>query len=154
MDIDGAMRDTLWREPPVQAVMGRWPERDVTLGGMLIRAGDMLVLGLAAANTDPAVAEGAEKSSYTAYNKSHMSWGGGAHECPAQSLAEVITRAAVDVLWSRLPDIHLSDPDQDPDRGPSIIVAARRSLPASFDPRRPRAQRSPAAPADGDTSWP
>ncbi|MEV0445156.1 cytochrome P450 [Streptomyces spectabilis] len=135
MDIQGAMKATLWQRPPVENVIGRWAVSDVELGGTMIRAGDMVILSLGAANlSDHCGADGKPipRDSYTDHNESHLAFGAGRHECPVPDLARLITRVAVESLWTRLPDVHLSDPEQPRDWGPSIIVRALRTLPVSF----------------------
>ena len=50
-----AMNEVLWEETPTQILAGRWAACDTWLGGQRIRAGDLLLLGLAGANSDPKV---------------------------------------------------------------------------------------------------
>ncbi len=50
-----ALNEVLWQDTPTQNFIGRFATRDTHLGGQRIRAGDLLVLGLAAANADPQV---------------------------------------------------------------------------------------------------
>ena len=47
------MNEVLWEDTPTQNVAGRWASRDTHLGGRHIRSGDLLLLGIAAANGDP-----------------------------------------------------------------------------------------------------
>ena len=56
--VGDAMNEVLWEESPTQILAGRWAVRDTRLGGRTIRAGDMLLLGLGAANTDPLITPG------------------------------------------------------------------------------------------------
>ncbi len=50
-----ALNEVLWEDTPTQNFIGRWATRDTRLGGRQIKEGDCVVLGLAAANTDPEV---------------------------------------------------------------------------------------------------
>src|SRR3954452_24458136 len=50
-----ALNEVLWEDTPTQNFPGRWATRATELGGRRIREGDLVVLGLAAANTDPEV---------------------------------------------------------------------------------------------------
>ncbi|MEU7322567.1 cytochrome P450 [Streptomyces griseoviridis] len=136
MDIQGALRATLWERTPLQNVIGRWAVQDYELGGRRIRAGDMLVLSLGGANADPCHGD---QRDFTTHNESFMSWGSGAHQCPVPDLAHAIAQAAVEVLWDRIPDIHLTDPLQPVEWEPSIMMRCPRQLPVSFDPTKPRA---------------
>jgi hypothetical protein len=86
--------------------------RTVELGGQRIAEGDLLMLGLAAANADPLVRAGMDR--YAAGNHAHLSFSHGEHRCPspAQAIAEVMVTTAVEVLLDRLPDVTLAvDPD-------------------------------------------
>ncbi|MDQ1031450.1 cytochrome P450 [Streptomyces umbrinus] len=144
LDIRSAIRTTLWDNPPVQNVIGRWPVRDVALGGTVIPKDDLVVIGLAAANILCMSPAGVRRDSWTDYNEAHLSFGGGRHQCPAQSVGHTICHTAVETLFARLPDLALLNADQKLDRGPSIIVAALKSLHVSFTPVPPRARRRAA----------
>ncbi|MEU3901728.1 cytochrome P450 [Streptomyces sp. NPDC045251] len=138
MDIQGALRATLWERTPLQNVIGRWATRDVVLGGRQIRAGDMLVLSLAGANTDPCHGTPTDRADFTSHNEAFFSWGNGAHQCPVPDLARTIAQAAVECVWDRIPDVHLTDPEQPVQWEPSIMMRCPRALPASFDSTKPR----------------
>nr|WP_232295356.1 cytochrome P450 [Parafrankia sp. EUN1f] len=152
-----ALTRVLWEDTPLQITAGRWATRDIQLGGQRIRAGEMVALGLAAANSDPRVrrdhasgppagcgaapahhhdhhnpgggparqgtahhadnaagasADAAGTGTTSGPNSAHLSFGHGAHRCPfpAQEIAEVITRTAVEVLLDRLPNVRLAVP--------------------------------------------
>lgn len=55
LGVDDALDEALWRDPPMNNVPARYALRDTELGGQQIRRGDVLVLGISAANDDPAV---------------------------------------------------------------------------------------------------
>ncbi|CAM5668661.1 hypothetical protein SBADM41S_06618 [Streptomyces badius] len=74
-----AMNEVLWEDTPTQNVAGRWAARDTHLGGRHIRAGDLLLLGLAAANGDPQVRT--DGSALTGGNNAFLSFGHGEHRC-------------------------------------------------------------------------
>ncbi|MBB4908445.1 cytochrome P450 [Actinophytocola algeriensis] len=107
--VGDALNEVLWHDTPTQNYLGRVATRDTRLGGQRIRAGDLLVLGLAAANADPQVKP--EGTAGTAGNRAMMSFGHGEHGCPypAPELAEIIAKTSVEVLIDRLPDLVLSE---------------------------------------------
>ncbi|MFF0740824.1 cytochrome P450 [Streptomyces sp. NPDC004111] len=129
-----AMNEVLWEDTPTQNVAGRWAARDTRLGGRAIAAGDLLLLGLAAANGDPQVRTDA--SVLTGGNNAFFSFGHGEHRCPfpAQETAEVIARTAVEVLLDRLPDIDLAVPAASLTRRPSPWLRGLTALPVTFTP--------------------
>ncbi|MGW8377438.1 cytochrome P450 [Streptomyces sp. ODS28] len=102
-----AMNEVLWEETPTQNVAGRWPTRDTQLAGKRVQKGDLLILGLGAANTDPQVRP--DQSVFTGGNNAFFSFGHGDHRCPypAQDIAESIARTGIEVLLDRLPDVDL-----------------------------------------------
>ncbi|WP_255951066.1 cytochrome P450 [Streptomyces odontomachi] len=111
LSVDDALDRVLWHFPPTQNFPARYATRDLTLGGQHIRAGDMLVLGLAAANADPRVLP--EDGVPVIGNRSHLAFGAGPHQCPAQDPARLITRTAVDTVRRLLPDLELAVPEPD-----------------------------------------
>lgn len=129
-----AMNEVLWEDTPTQNVAGRWAARDTQLGGRHIRAGDLVLLGLQAANADPQVRTDA--AAFTGGNSAHFSFGHGDHRCPfpAQEIAEVIARTAIEVVLDRLPDIDLAVPADSLTRRPSPWLRGLTELPVRFTP--------------------
>ncbi|MGW7237821.1 cytochrome P450 [Streptomyces sp. NPDC054804] len=129
-----AMNEVLWEDTPSQNIAGRWASRDTQLGGRRIRAGDLLILGLQGANSDPQVRTDA--SALTGGNSAHFSFGHGEHRCPfpAQEVAEVIARTGIEVVLDRLPDIDLAVPADSLARRPSPWLRGLTELPVRFTP--------------------
>ncbi|MGW7261834.1 cytochrome P450 [Streptomyces sp. NPDC054842] len=129
-----AMNEVLWEDTPTQNVAGRWASRDTQLGGRRVRAGDLLLLGLQGANSDPQVRT--DGSALTGGNNAHFSFGHGEHRCPfpAQEVAEVIARTGIEVVLDRLPDIDLAVPADALARRPSPWLRGLTELPVRFTP--------------------
>ncbi|WP_030640738.1 MULTISPECIES: cytochrome P450 [Streptomyces] len=129
-----AMNEVLWEDTPTQNVAGRWAARDTHLGGRRVKAGDLLLLGLQGANSDPQVRTDA--SALTGGNNAHFSFGHGEHRCPfpAQEVAEVIARTGIEVVLDRLPDIDLTVPADSLTRRPSPWLRGLTRLPVRFTP--------------------
>lgn len=129
-----AMNEVLWEDTPTQNVAGRWASRDTHLGGRHVRAGDLLLLGLQAANSDPQVRP--VEADLTGGNNAHFSFGHGEHRCPfpAQEIAEVIARTGIEVVLDRLPDIDLAAPAGSLARRPSPWLRGLTELPVRFTP--------------------
>lgn len=136
-----ALDEVLWEDTPTQNSIPRIATRDTQLGGQRIRARDLLVLGLAAANADPHVRRDADGA---AGNRAQMSFSHGEHGCPypAPELAEVIAKTSIEVLLDRLPDLTLAVPAGSLEWRPSVWVRGLTSLPVTFTPvpRRDRAR--------------
>ncbi|GAB3445602.1 cytochrome P450 [Actinophytocola sediminis] len=131
--VGDALNEVLWHDTPTQNYIGRIATRDTRLGGQRIRAGDMLVLGLAAANADPHVRT---EDPGAGGNRAQMSFGHGEHGCPypAPELAEAIAKTSVEVLLDRLPDLTLAVPQEALDWRASVWMRALTHLPVTFTP--------------------
>ncbi|MFR9673281.1 cytochrome P450 [Streptomyces sp. TR06-5] len=133
VSVGQALNEVLWLDTPTQNFIGRWAVRDTQLGGRLIRAGDCLVLGLAAANTDPQIWP---EGHVGAENSAHLSFSNGEHRCPypAPLLADVIARTAVETLLELLPDVVLDVRPEELTWRPSVWMRGLHSLPVRFTP--------------------
>jgi cytochrome P450 len=129
-----ALNEVLWEDTPTQNFIGRWAVRDTRLGGRQIREGDCLLLGLAGANADPQIRPDSYQSA--AGNQAHMSFSHGEHRCPypAPELAEVMARAAVEVLLDRLPEVTLAVKVEDLRWRQSVWIRGLSALPVEFTP--------------------
>ncbi|WP_327066997.1 cytochrome P450 [Kitasatospora sp. NBC_01302] len=129
-----ALGEALWEDTPTQIFAGRWAVRDTQLGGQRIAAGDLVLLGLAGANADPAVRQPTGEAAEG--NRAHLSFSHGEHRCPfpAQEAAEVIAATAVEVLLDRLPDLRLAVAEHALVWRPSAWVRALVALPVGFTP--------------------
>lgn len=129
-----ALNEVLWHDTPTQNFIGRFAARDTVLGGRRIAAGDLLVLGLAAANADPNGSLGPDVDLQG--NRAHLSFGHGEHGCPypAPEVAEVIARSTVEVLLDRLPDTELTVPAESLAWRPSVWMRGLERLPVRFTP--------------------
>lgn len=137
LSVDDALDLVLWRFPPTQNFPARYATRDLRFGGQDVRAGDMLILGLAAANADPDILP--EDGVPVVGNRSHLAFGAGPHTCPAQDPARLITRTAVDTIRHRLPDLELAVPETELAWIKSPWSKGLAALPVRFtEPQLPR----------------
>jgi cytochrome P450 len=138
---DQALNEVLWKDTPIQNLVGRWAAQDYELGGRRISKGDLLVLGLAAANADPQVRPASFAD--VNVNRAHMSFAHGEHSCPfvAPEIAQVIARTAIEVLLDRTPDVEMAVPPEDLRWRPSAWMRGLYSLPVTFTPAVVSARR-------------
>ncbi len=141
MTLPDALDQVLWDTPPLSAVPGLWATGDTELGGQQIKAGDMLLLGLAAGNVDPAVRPDLDMPLYG--NRSHLAFSGGPHECPGQDVGRAIAETGIDILLTRLPDLQLAVPEEDLRWDSAWLSRHLSELPVQFAPRRPKAETEP-----------
>lgn len=141
--VDTALDEVLWRDTPVQNFPGRYATRDLQFGGQFIKKGDALILGLAAANRDPAIQPVGQP--VQPGNRSHVAFSAGPHTCPAITQARIIVHTAVDTLIHRLPDLQLAVSAKELTYRPSPWSRALTSLPVRFTPSQPA--------STGGSSW-
>ncbi|MEV5839897.1 cytochrome P450, partial [Nocardia sp. NPDC052112] len=70
-------------------------------------------------------------------NRSHLAWGIGPHACPAQSLAYLIAKDAIDQLLDALPEIRLAIPADEAAWRPGPFHRSLVALPVTFPPSAP-----------------
>ncbi|MFF7994441.1 cytochrome P450 [Kitasatospora xanthocidica] len=133
MTLGEALDQVLWDSPPMSLVAGRWATADTELGGQQIKAGDLLLLGLAAGNVDPVVRPDLATPLYG--NRSHLSFGAGPHECPGQDIGRHVAEAGIDILLTLLPDVRLAVPEEELSWSSAWISRHLTALPVEFTPR-------------------
>ncbi len=74
----------------------RYLSQDVEIGGHAMRAGDTVVVVLAAANRDPQANPDPEQFQITRANRQYFTFGLGGHACPGARAASIITQAAIE----------------------------------------------------------
>jgi cytochrome P450 len=145
--IGQALREVLWDDTPTQVFAGRWTTRPTELGGARIPAGDMVLLGLAGANTDPHIRP--DPAAGLRGSRAYLSYSHGPHSCPhaARDLAETIVTTGIEVLLDRLPDLHLACPPDQVRWQPSVWMRGLTALPVRFSPTPPTTRYA------GGASW-
>ncbi|MFF4849942.1 cytochrome P450 [Streptomyces sp. NPDC001194] len=144
MTLPDALEQVLWDEPPLTTILGRWATGDTELGGHRIKAGDMLLLGLAAGNVDPDIRP--DLSVPVHGNRSHLAFSGGPHECPGQDIGRAIADTGIDALLSRLPDLALAVPEAELSWDSSLMSRHLVALPVVFTPTGPAATATSRVP--------
>jgi cytochrome P450 len=135
MTLPDGLDQVFWDAPPLGVVPTRWATGDRVLGGQQIRAGDMVMLGLAAGNVDPEIRP--DLNAPVHGNRSHLAFGAGPHECPGQDIGRAIADTGIDTLLMRLPDVQLAVPETELHVTASLVSGRLDNLPARFTPRRP-----------------
>ncbi|MEU0425573.1 cytochrome P450 [Streptomyces canus] len=131
MTVPQAVEQSLWDEPPFSTVLPYIAKQDTDLGDQRIRKGDALILGIAPGNVDPRVRP--DPKAHMQGNRSHLAFGGGAHECPGQDIGRVIAEVGVDALLTRLPDVQLACDEDELGWWASISNRHLVELPVKFE---------------------
>ncbi|MFC1408662.1 cytochrome P450 [Streptacidiphilus sp. N1-12] len=118
------VEETLRIEGPVMHIPLRCALEDIDLGeGVVIRKGDAITLGFAAAGRDPEVhPQCPEGFDPTRASKDHLAFGHGPHFCLGAHLARLEGEIALSTLFRHLPELALAHPGQEPARLTSFII--------------------------------
>ncbi|MEU2431380.1 cytochrome P450 [Streptomyces sp. NPDC007861] len=147
MTLPDSLDQVLWDDPPLAVVPTRWAVRDTTLAGQQIRAGDMVMVGIAAGNVDPEIRPDLTVSVHG--NRSHLAFGAGPHQCPGQDIGRAIAETGIDRLLARVPDLELSVAEDELTVVGSWMARGLTSLPVRFTALRVEQQAGTPAPAVG-----
>jgi len=105
--LDPAVDELLRYDSPVQ-LDGRAAREDVEIGGKRIRAGDVVISVLGAANRDPDAFDEPESLDVGRRGNSHLSFGRGVHYCLGGPLAIMEARLALTGLLDRYSSLRLA----------------------------------------------
>jgi cytochrome P450 len=100
------VEETLRYDPPVQMI-GRIAADDMTIAGIEVPAGDVMMLLLAAAQRDPAEFDRPDAFDPDRGALRHLGFGRGAHYCLGAPLARLEAGAALSAVTARFPDARL-----------------------------------------------
>jgi len=104
---------------------GRVVMEDVVVNGVQMKAGDRLLIPLAAANHDPEKFDEPDTVDLTREPNPHLAFGAGNHRCVGSHLARLELRVAFEEIHTRMPDYRL-DPDDPPVRHLSQVKGVHK----------------------------
>ncbi|NNE74452.1 MAG: cytochrome P450 [Acidimicrobiales bacterium] len=118
--IPHAVDEMLRWEPPI-GILPRLVSQDVELAGEVVRAGSMVLMGIASANRDERIYPNPDRFDPDRFNPGRfepgrragrlLTFGFGSHYCPGSHLAKAQIVAGVTALLERFPKLSLTDPD-------------------------------------------
>jgi pentalenolactone synthase len=95
------------------ALIPRYAHDDITVGETVIRAGDVVMLAIGAANYDDrAYPDGDLFDLSRRKPKSHLAFGHGIRHCVGRTLARIELTAVFERLFRRLPNLRLAVPEE------------------------------------------
>ncbi|MFI6156955.1 cytochrome P450 [Kitasatospora sp. NPDC051170] len=130
-----AIDEVLWHEPPLANLSAHYPRYDLTFHGREIKAGTLILVSYAAANSQ--AAPPTDGTDLRSGESAHLAWAAGPHACPARDPALLIAITAIEQLTSRLSDLSLATPATDLLWRPGPFHRALVHLPAHFAPVTP-----------------
>lgn len=116
--------------------MWRKVTRDVSLGGVAVPAGSLLLLRFASANRDEARFPDPDRFDVRRSNAAeHLSFGHGIHFCIGAALARKEMRLAFSALLDRLEELRLAPGFPEPRHKPSVLLRGLAELHLEFRAR-------------------
>ncbi|MEV4505013.1 cytochrome P450 [Streptomyces klenkii] len=90
--------------------LGRIAMEDVEVGGVLIKAGEVVHSSYLTANRDPSVFDHPDELDFDREHNPHLSFGHGPHFCLGSMLARLESEVILTSLIARFPDLRLAEP--------------------------------------------
>ena len=131
---DTATEEILRCEPAVQ-IMFRAALRDITLAGVTIPAGSILLALIAGASRDPALVDDPDRFDIRRRPSSGLSFGGGAHYCLGAHLARLSGSVLFPMLLQRFPHMQLAE--EPTYRSPGVALRGFERMPVILTPSSP-----------------
>lgn len=109
--LDRTVEEILRYDPPLH-MFQRWAYEDVEIGPHVIPAGGKVACLLAAANRDPSRWSEPDIFDPERPVQTNTSFGAGTHFCIGAPLARLELQAALPALFTRFPNLHLTEPPE------------------------------------------
>ncbi|QHC23187.1 cytochrome P450 family protein [Streptomyces sp. GS7] len=106
--LPAAVEEILRFTHPNQLAIRRFPTEDMELGGVMIPAGDTVMLALSSAHRDPACFTDPDRFDIRRQDNAHLALGHGIHYCLGAPLARMEVQVALSTLLERFPHIDLA----------------------------------------------
>jgi cytochrome P450 len=135
--LPGAIEEFLRYDGPVNPGIARFAREDVTIAGVTIPRGAIVLVASAIADRDPARFPDPDRLDITRQDNAHLAFGHGIHYCLGAPLARLEGQIAIATALRRLPGLTLAVPPGElrwrpgPLRGPE-------HLPVTFDSGDPK----------------
>jgi pentalenolactone synthase len=111
----------------------RYARTDMDIDDAEIRAGDLVLLDISAANHDPAVFAEPDRVDITRAASAHLAFGHGARYCIGAPLARIELQAVFSQLIPRFPTMRLATPAQDLTLRQDVLTGGLTALPVTWD---------------------
>ncbi|KAA2247173.1 cytochrome P450 [Solihabitans fulvus] len=129
--VPAVVEESLRYDSPVRNATWRFPVTDTVVAGQHVRAGDPILVSVAAANRDPSVFPTPEEFDPGRDTGRHLAFGHGPHTCIGAALARMETEIAVTSVLTRFPALALVEPVEALTWWPSPIMRGLFRLPVA-----------------------
>jgi cytochrome P450 len=110
----------------------RWAKVDMDVEGMVVRAGELVLLDLQDANLDDQVFHGPERLDPSRAQNAHLTFGHGAHYCIGAPLARMELQLLFGALVRRFPTLQLAVDVEDLCPRSHLLTGGLQSLPVTW----------------------
>ncbi|MGM0883849.1 MAG: cytochrome P450 family protein [Bacillota bacterium] len=117
---------------PVEIATARWASRDFIWHGKNVSKGDLIFVGLAAANRDPEQFEDPDRLDITRNKNKHIAFGNGIHFCLGAPLARLEGKIALSTLIRRLPNLRIDTASEEFKWRSGILMRGLERFPVTF----------------------
>jgi cytochrome P450 len=131
--IPGAVEELLRYLSISQSMGVRIAKDDFEIGGVQIKAGDGLIVPVAAANYDDAVFPGPERLDLSRPARNHLTFGAGVHQCLGQQLARVELQEVYSTVFDRFRGLRLAIPFEEVAFKYDAVFYGVYALPVTWD---------------------
>jgi cytochrome P450 PksS len=130
--IKNAIEELLRYTSPVDQATERYARAAVTLHGVTIPQGELVLAVIASANRDAQQFPDPDRLDLTREANKHLAFGLGAHYCVGAPLARLEGQIAIQTLAARLPNLRLADAPDALRWRPGITVRGLERLPVVY----------------------
>lgn len=117
---------------PVEIATARWASRDFSWHGKNVSKGDLIFVGLAAANRDSEQFEDPDRLDITRMKNKHIAFGNGIHFCLGAPLARLEGKIALSTLIRRLPNLQIDTASEEFKWHSGILMRGLERFPVTF----------------------
>jgi cytochrome P450 PksS len=129
--LKNAIEELLRYVAPVEQATERYAREDVTLHGVTIPKGEMVLAVLASANRDESRFPDPDRLDIARENNKHLGFGQGVHYCVGAPLARLEGQIAIHALVQRLPALRLETTAERLRWRPGLTVRGLEALPVA-----------------------
>jgi len=130
--VDAAVEEILRYGVPDAGVMTRYARVDLELDGVTIRPGDLVLLGIGAANRDETAFADPGRFDVERAQNHHVTFGHGNHFCLGAGLARIELRTGLGTLFERFPTLDLAVPVDELRLRDEIVTGGLAALPVKW----------------------
>jgi cytochrome P450 len=127
-----AVEETLRASRRGAGAIPRYARADLEIEGVTIKAGDLVLLGIAAGNHDPSVFADPDRVDITRAAAGHLTFGHGARYCIGAPLARAELHAVFSQLASRFPTMRLAVGIDELTQRPDMLFGGLAELPVRW----------------------